>query len=97
MTRFLTDNGLTKKDLRYYLTHPGGPKVIDVVREGLDLQVEDMRLSEELLNQHCNISSVSVLIILEQWLRSQAATAPGYCLLSAFGAGFSAELLLLKV
>ncbi len=95
--RFLTDNGLTKKDLLHYLTHPGGAKVIDVVREALDLQVEDLRISEELLNKHGNISSVSVLIALENWLRSQSAIVPGYSLLSAFGPGFSAELVLLKV
>lgn len=95
--RFLSDNGLLRKDLRYYLTHPGGARVIDVVREALDLQVEDLRLSEELLNEQGNISSVSVLIVLENWLSSQASTNPGYSLLSAFGPGFSAELLLLKV
>jgi alkylresorcinol/alkylpyrone synthase len=93
---FLADNGLVRKDLRHYLNHPGGAKVIDAVREALDLQIEDMLLSEELLNSQGNISSVSVLVVLENWLRTKSAVTPGYSLLSAFGPGFSAELLLLK-
>lgn len=95
--QFLGENGLKRSDMNGYLTHPGGAKVIDVVQEVLELQHEDMRLSEELLNEQGNISSVSVLVVLEKWLKSQQATVPGYSLLSAFGPGFSAELLLLKV
>ncbi len=94
---FLADNGLVRKNLLHYLTHPGGAKVIDVFRETLDLRIEDLHLSENLLNEQGNLSSVSVLVVLENWLGSQAARTPGYSLLSAFGPGFSAELLLLKV
>lgn len=94
---FLEDQGLNRKDLHYYLTHPGGAKVIDVVREALGLQAEDMRISEELLNRHGNISSVSILVILEKWLATQASSVPGYSLLSGFGPGFSAEFVLIKV
>lgn len=94
---FLADNGLTRKEIQHYLTHPGGAKILDVVRETLDLKDVDMRLSAELLNRHGNVSSVSVLIVLENWLSSPAATEAGYSLLSGFGPGFSAELVLLKV
>jgi alkylresorcinol/alkylpyrone synthase len=94
---FLADYGLVRKDLRHYLNHPGGAKVIDAVREALDLHIADVHLSEELLNTQGNISSVSVLVVLENWLKTQSAVIPGYSLLSAFGPGFSAELLLLKV
>ncbi len=93
---FLADNGLDRNKLNYYLTHPGGAKVIDVVREALELRHEDLQLSEKLLNKQGNVSSVSVLVVLEEWLESQQAETPGYSLLSAFGPGFSAELLLLR-
>jgi alkylresorcinol/alkylpyrone synthase len=94
---FLGENKLVRQDIRSYLTHPGGARVLDVVREALELRIEDLRLSEELLNAQGNISSVSVLIVLEDWLRTEAARVAGYSLMSAFGPGFSAELLLLKV
>ena len=50
-----------------------------------------------MLRRHGNISSVSVLVVLEKWLGNNGGPAPGYGLLSAFGPGFSAELLLLQV
>jgi alkylresorcinol/alkylpyrone synthase len=95
--RFLAENGLARKDLRHYLSHPGGAKVIDAVREALDLQAADLQLSEELLNSQGNISSVSILVVLERWMRAHAGRSPGYGLVAAFGPGFSAEMLLLKV
>lgn len=95
--RFLSDHGLNRAALQHYIAHPGGAKVLDAVREALDLRVEDLQLSEELLNQQGNISSVSVMVVLENWLCAKAASAPGYGLLFAFGPGFSAEFMLLKV
>ena len=95
--RFLSDYGLNRDALQHYIAHPGGAKVLDAVRDALDLRVEDLHLSEELLNQQGNISSVSVLVVLENWLRSKAPSSHGYGLLFAFGPGFSAELVLIKV
>jgi alkylresorcinol/alkylpyrone synthase len=93
----LSDHGLTLHDIVHYITHPGGARVIDAYREALNLSAEDLRLSEELLRLHGNLSSVSVLMVLERWLASARARVEGYGLLSAFGPGFSAEMLLLKV
>ncbi len=94
--RFLQDCGLEREDIRHYLTHPGGAKVIDACREALGLEWDDLALTVEMLRDYGNLSSVSVLVVLEKWLASTRATQPGYGLLSAFGPGFSAELLLLR-
>jgi len=94
---FLADNGLTRRDLVHYITHPGGAKVIDAYRQSLGLHGDQLMLTEDELRRHGNVSSVSVLMVLERWLASDACREPGYGLLSAFGPGFSAELLLLKV
>ena len=95
--RFLADHGLDRRDLQYYIAHPGGARVLDAVREALDLRREDLHLSEELLNKQGNTSSVSVLVVLENWLQSKTAIAGEYALLFAFGPGFSAELILVRV
>lgn len=94
---FLASCGLGRAELRHYLTHPGGAKVLDACREALSLTPEEMILSAEFLRDHGNLSSVSVLVILEKWLATEGSTVAGYGLLSAFGPGFSAELLLLRV
>ena len=94
---FLEANGLERSDLIHYLTHPGGARVIDAFRSVLGLNAQDLMLTYELLRDHGNISSVSILIILEKWLASKHSTIPGQGLISAFGPGFSAEMLLIEV
>jgi alkylresorcinol/alkylpyrone synthase len=94
---FLAAHNLERQDLKHFVTHPGGARVIDAYRQALQLSDADLRLTEDVLRQHGNISSVSVLIVLEQWLAEAGMARAGHGLLSAFGPGFSAELLLFKV
>lgn len=93
---FLAEHGLSRRDLRHFVTHPGGAKIIDAYQEALDLSTADLALTEEVLRTCGNISSASVLVVLEKWLATAPAGRPGPGLLSAFGPGFSAELLLLE-
>jgi len=94
---FLGGENMTVRDLVHFITHPGGARVVDAYREALQLSEEDLRQTEEVLRKHGNMSSVSVLVVLEQWLAAGGMATAGHGLLSAFGPGFSAELLLLKV
>jgi alkylresorcinol/alkylpyrone synthase len=94
---FLATQGLLQSDLVHYLTHPGGARVVDAYQEALQLADAELQLTAAVLRHHGNISSVSVLVVLEEWLASGGREHPGHGLLSAFGPGFSAELLLIKV
>ena len=94
---FFAAQGVRHADMRHYITHPGGARVIDVYRDVLELHGDELALTEAALRDHGNVSSVSVLLVLEAWLASAARQTPGYGLLSAFGPGFSAELLFLQV
>jgi alkylresorcinol/alkylpyrone synthase len=94
---FLSANGLAREDLQHFITHPGGARVVDAYREALLLSDADLHQTEAVLRRHGNISSVSVLVVLEQWLEEGGMATAGNGLLSAFGPGFSAELLLFKV
>jgi alkylresorcinol/alkylpyrone synthase len=94
---FLSTHHLVREDLQHFITHPGGARVVDAYREALALSDGDLLQTEAVLRQHGNISSVSVLVVLEQWLEAGGMATAGNGLLSAFGPGFSAELLLFKV
>jgi alkylresorcinol/alkylpyrone synthase len=94
---FLSGHNLTLDDLVHFVTHPGGARVVDAYREALQLSNENLKQTEDLLRRHGNISSVSVLVVLEEWLAAGGMTKQGHGLLSAFGPGFSAELLLFNV
>lgn len=93
MNDFLADMGVQRPQIMQHLAHPGGARVIDAYRAALHLPEEELALTEAVLREHGNTSSVAILTVLENWLpRAQ----PGFALLSAFGPGFSAEMSLLE-
>jgi alkylresorcinol/alkylpyrone synthase len=93
--RFLDRQGLTVPDLTHFLLHPGGRRVLDGLAQCLNLSAEQTAVSRAVLRDYGNLSSVSVLFILDRFLTT-GHTRPGDLgLLLAFGPGFSAEALLL--
>ena len=83
--------GLSLDDIRHPVIHPGGAKVLDAFEEVLGLEPGGLDISREVLREHGNMSSVTVLFILERFLAG-AGYAPGeHGMLSAMGPGFSAE------
>ncbi len=93
---FLGEHGLSIGDIEHWIVHPGGPKVIQALETGLGLSEHALDLSRESLAEVGNISSTSVLLILEETL-SRFRPEPGaYGLLMAMGPAFCAELVLLQ-
>ncbi|MFI7448324.1 3-oxoacyl-[acyl-carrier-protein] synthase III C-terminal domain-containing protein [Nonomuraea sp. NPDC049714] len=88
---FLADYGLTAAQVGTWICHPGGPKVINRIAEVLELPAEALEVTWQSLREHGNLSSVSVLHVLQQ-TRGRAEQP---ALLLALGPGFSTELLLL--
>ena len=73
---FLADHGLTRADIGWWVCHPGGPKVIEALESALELPREAVRLTWESLARVGNLSSASVLHVLEDTLRERPP-APG--------------------
>ena len=97
MEAFLGKHGLIIADIDHWLVHPGGPKVIQALESGLGLPEEALTLSWESLAEAGNISSASVLLILDKALKRLPYGKPGeYGVLMAMGPAFSAELVLLQ-
>lgn len=94
--RFLEDHGLAPRDIRRWFGHPGGPAVIDAIEGGLDLEVGALDASRRTLARVGNLSSASVLALIEEALHNGPGLAPGNGLLYAMGPGFCAELVLLQ-
>jgi alkylresorcinol/alkylpyrone synthase len=88
--RLLTRHNLTPKDIRHWVIHPGGTQVLTAVERHLDLSPEKLRPSYEIFRDYGNMSSPSVMFVLDKVLR-EARPQPGdKALLIAFGAGFTA-------
>lgn len=91
---FLAANGLTRGDVKNFIFHPGGKKVIDAYLEALDLPPEKLQDTIAVMKENGNMSSATVLYVLERFLTRKSG--PGYGLMMAMGPGFSSEMVLLK-
>ena len=93
---FLKSQGLGLQDVDLFLLHPGSLKIIESFERALGLSCEDTRLSRDSLRRFGNLSSASVLFILEEALRLRRPQAGSHALLTAMGPGFSCEMSLLR-
>jgi alkylresorcinol/alkylpyrone synthase len=93
---FLGRHSLSIADVDHWLVHPGGPKVIEALEDGLGLTAEALTLSWESLAEVGNISSASVLLILDKTMKRLQPKPGEHGVLMAMGPAFSAELVLLQ-
>jgi len=96
VTGFLADHGLTVDDIGAWICHPGGPKVLDAAQRALKLPDAALALSRRSLAEAGNMSSVSVLHILELIADEGTVTPGSFGLMIGLGPGVSAELVLLR-
>jgi alkylresorcinol/alkylpyrone synthase len=92
---FLATHGLTKDDIGAWVSHPGGPKVIDAITRALELDPAALDLTWRSLGEIANLSSASVLHILRDTI-AKPPPAGSYGLMLAMGPGFSSELVLFR-
>jgi alkylresorcinol/alkylpyrone synthase len=93
---FLAAQGLKRADIRHWIAHTGGPKVLQAFEAALELPREALRRSWQSLQQTGNLSSASVLFVLADLLASGEARPGDRGVLMAMGPGFCAELVLLQ-
>jgi alkylresorcinol/alkylpyrone synthase len=96
MEAFLDKHDLTIADIDHWLVHPGGPRVIEALQNGLGLPDEALALSWETLGEAGNVSSASVLVILDKTMKRTRPKPGDYGVLMAMGPAFCAELVLLQ-
>lgn len=92
----LTQHNLSVDKITRWLVHPGGPKIIKAVEDEFALQEADLQLSRDALAKIGNISSPTVLYILEQTLLADPPDPGAYGLMIAMGPGFCQEVILLQ-
>lgn len=80
----LTGAGLRVGDVAGWAVHPGGPRILDVVRDELGLAEEQMAASRRVLAEHGNCSSATVLLVLDE-----LADVDGPVVVMAFGPGLT--------
>ena len=93
---FLSDNGLTHSDIGSWVIHTGGPKVLEATQAALRLNDGALDASWDCLRRTGNLSSASVLFVLEETMQNRRPDPGTWGILAAMGPGFCSELVLLK-
>ncbi len=92
----MASHGLKKDDIRHFVLHSAGRRVIDQARKLMDLDEGQIANSRRVLQRFGNMSSATIVFVLDELLR-EAAPAPGdWGLMIALGPGFAAEGALLR-
>lgn len=95
VTEFLGAHGLAASDVGAFVSHPGGPKVIEAITAALSLPPDALELTWRSLGEIGNLSSASVLHVLRDTIAKKPPSgSPG--LMLAMGPGFCSELVLLR-
>lgn len=95
-TRILAAHGLGQAAIRFWVLHSAGRKVLDHARHRLGLREADLRFSRSILRRYGNMSSATVLFVLEAAMASGQSRAGDYGIMMALGPGFAAEGALLR-
>ena len=93
---FLDEQGVRREDVTRFVLHPGGRRIIEVMAEQLGLGAGDLAATEKVLAEHGNLSSVTVIFVLDEILRRRGVLCGEKGLLGAFGPGFGAEFALVE-
>ncbi len=108
LVEWLAEQGIDFERITCWGVHPGGPRILSAVQSSLGLTAEQLLTSTGVLREFGNMSSPTVLFILERFRRQIARQSTGphgpdtdqrptnYCVLIAFGPGMMAEVALLK-
>src|SRR3569833_3021181 len=95
ITNFLDKQGLQMGDIKNFIFHPGGKKVLEAYTDALQADGDFLQNSRLVMNNYGNMSSVTVLYVLEKFVNE--GFEDGYGLMMAMGPGFSSEMVLLEM
>lgn len=92
----LKPHGLEMSDITHWLVHPGGPSIVEAIQGKLGLTDDQVALSWEVLRDHGNCSSSTILVMLDRLLRSGQTRSGEWGVMMAFGPGLTIETCLIR-
>lgn len=95
VTHFLTANRLQLGDIKNFIFHPGGRKILTAYEETLPVEGDFLANTRKVMNENGNMSSATVLYVMEQFFNEGFQDGPG--LMVSLGPGFSSEMVLLQM
>jgi alkylresorcinol/alkylpyrone synthase len=93
---FLGELEIPLDSVRHFIFHPGGPKILHAFAEEFKISISKFEHSFQVLTDHGNMSSATILFVLKRFLDRAKAGSGDYGLLCGLGPGFSAEQVVLR-
>lgn len=95
--RILVKNKYTKADVTHYAFHPGGRRILEVLEKALELEPAYNSLAYQVLSEFGNMSSPTILFVLEKLIGQRDCESGSLIFAAAFGPGLTAETALLRI
>lgn len=93
---WLADRGLNADAIDHWLVHPGGPRILDACRDALELDDDALADSRHVLGEHGNMSSPTVLFLLQRLIARRQEKQGQWAMMLAFGPGLAVEACLFQ-
>ena len=94
-TGFLARHGLDIADIEHWLFHPGSVRIVDMLSDSIGLRPEQSRWAADVLKDHGNMSSATILFVLERFLRTGGFRKGDRAVIAGVGPGLTVELILI--
>jgi alkylresorcinol/alkylpyrone synthase len=92
----LKEHGLRRADIRHWILHSAGRRVLERVQRDLGFSDADLAAARAVLRQYGNMSSATILFVLRDVMASGRPAPGDWGLMLALGPGFAAEGALLR-
>lgn len=96
LQQLLRRHQLSQSDIRFWVVHPGGRKVIDNVQKHFGITEDQLRFSRSVLRNYGNMSSPTVMFVLDEVIRKGDPRPGDWGVMIALGPGMAAEVALLR-
>jgi predicted naringenin-chalcone synthase len=96
LLQLLRRQRLSQSDIRFWVVHPGGRKVIDNVQKHFGISEDQLRFSRTVLRNYGNMSSPTIMFVLDEVVRTGDPHAGDWGVMIALGPGMAAEVALLR-
>jgi alkylresorcinol/alkylpyrone synthase len=93
---FVARSGLSTRDIQWWLFHPGGTKILNILEQCFELRRTQTHWSWDVLARYGNMSSATILFVLAEFMKDAPCADGDFVLVAGIGPGLVLQLLLLQ-
>lgn len=94
--KLLARHDLRRDDIKFWAIHPGSKRIVEYIQQQLELTDAQVQASFDILRDYGNMSSATVLFVLDRIIQTEAPQPGDYGMMMAFGPGLTMEAMLVQ-